>query len=212
MENMRQFVKEKKKLGRKNPFLTWRFLVFRFNEEEKEQAKKIASEIGIDRILFAPPYIDHERFPDWIPSDTKYDLYLANNLPSVEQNHNPRKRCDWHYISSAINSDGGVAPCCGTFRKTDDFASIDYESGSGYMSAINNGKFVSVRRRFSGKGKQALDLVCENCPTPKIMNYANFVNKIILFRTAANILGKVRVLKLLQFINRKCLTAISPTA
>jgi MoaA/NifB/PqqE/SkfB family radical SAM enzyme len=192
IENIRRFVEQRKKLRRKNPYLTWRYLVFRFNEGEREQAQKIADEIGVDRILFAVPYVDRDRFPDWIPTDSKYNRYIGSDAPSTSEKVLRNKRCDWHYISSAINSDGAIAPCCATFSKKDDFASIDYAAGSHYMKAINSERFVAVRERFAGKREDPVDLVCENCPTPEIMNYSNFVNKMIVFRTAADFLEKFR--------------------
>ena len=152
MQNMQRFIRMKKMLGRKNPFIIWRFLVFKFNEDEIQKASDLADQYDVDRIVFAAPYIDYERFPHWIPKNKKFQMkplqdYLespkasATSSPPSSQKSSPersRTRCDWHYVSAAINSDGSIAPCCALFGKADDFASYSGNEQNSYMAAVNN--------------------------------------------------------------------------
>jgi len=197
MQNMQRFVKMKKQLSKRNPLITWRFLVFRFNEDEIEKASNLANELGVDQIVFAPPYVDNKRFPDWIPKNSKFQrpqyraeptsleggtVESSGSIQEPSRNEH-RNRCDWHYVSAAINPDGSIAPCCALFSKKDDFASFTGKDGGGYMAVVNNEKYRTVRDRFAGRINQPVDLVCEHCPTPEIMDYGKYSNGMIRILT-----------------------------
>jgi MoaA/NifB/PqqE/SkfB family radical SAM enzyme len=194
-ENMRRIVDMKRRLGSSSPLVTWQFLVFGFNEHEVEKARILAAEIGVDRILFRPAFLDVDRYPlppeekeamaGWRPKDALYQIQSSSEADSK-----PHSRCGWHYTSTAVNWDGTVAPCCTLFEKRHDFGSLDV-SGS-YMDVVNNEAFRSVRERFAGKRKQPVDLVCEHCPTPSIMNYNRFLNRQILLFTAVGLIESIR--------------------
>jgi MoaA/NifB/PqqE/SkfB family radical SAM enzyme len=194
-DNMRRIVDAKRRLGVTSPLLTWQFLIFSFNEHEQENAKALADEIGVDRILFRPAFLDVDRYPlpqaereamaAWKPKDK---LYQIETFTQAAAKHH--SRCGWHYTSAAINWDGSVAPCCTLFEKQHDFGSIG--DGKSYMDVVNNDAFRSVRDRFSGRRKEPVDLVCEHCPTPLIMDYDRFLNRQILLFTAVGLIERVR--------------------
>jgi hypothetical protein len=100
-------------------------------------------------------------------------------------------RCDWHYISTAINPDGGVSPCCTVFEKGDDFGSLE-EGTRAYMDVVNNDRFRAIRDRFAGRRTESTGLVCEKCPTPAIMNYGRIVNRQIALVTLVQMGNGVR--------------------
>jgi MoaA/NifB/PqqE/SkfB family radical SAM enzyme len=201
-KNMQRFAQMKKSLGRKNPRLIWRYLVFSFNEHEMQKASDLAKELDLDEIVFAQPYVDYERFPDWIPKDRKFQMkslqnYLEfqNVASNSEQKSQPEKyhsRCDWHYISAAMNVDGSIAPCCALFGKKNDFASFTGKEGGSYMEGVNNEKYATVRNRFAGRIEDPIDLVCENCPTPEIMNLGYNMNRIVAVLTAVQLLETIK--------------------
>jgi len=194
-DNMRRIVRMKRELGSTSPLISWQFLVFGFNEHEIEKARTMADEIGVDRILVRPAFLDIDRYPlspsdrreisAWKPQDKLYQIESGPH--SGEKAHT---RCGWHYTSTAINWDGTVAPCCTVFEKQHDFGSL--KDHSAYMDVVNNNAFQTVRERFSGKRKEASDLVCEHCPTPSIMNYHRFLNKQIVLFTAVGLVESIR--------------------
>jgi MoaA/NifB/PqqE/SkfB family radical SAM enzyme len=194
-KNMRRIVETKRRLKQSFPLVTWQFLVFAFNEHEVAKAQQMATEMGVDRILIRPAYLDTERFPlepsekstiqNWKPKDP---LYQIESFMDEKPKHH--SRCGWHYTSTAINWDGTVAPCCTLFEKRDDFGTLD--KNHSYMDVVNNESFRAVRERFAGKRKEAVDLVCEHCPTPSIMDYNRFLNRQIVLFTAVGIIEKLR--------------------
>ncbi len=200
LSNMRRIVEAKRRLGVTRPAIVWRFYVFRFNEHEIEHARSLAAEVGVDRFVLGSPFLDEGRYPipdadrkamgEWattLPAFNRYD-------PSHPEYADPaatsarRSRCDWHYVSTAINPDGGVAPCCGVYERAHDFGSLaGGPDGRAYMEVVNNGKFRSIRDRFAGRPGVPTGLVCETCPVPAIMDYGRILNRQVLMFTLVEI-------------------------
>lgn len=188
--NMRRIIEMRNSLGLRRPVVSWQFLVFRFNQHERERAVQLAREIGTDRLTFLAPYLDDDRFPlsptdrtlisKWTSEDPAFNRYDATHSEYAGQGAKVRHRCDWHYVSTAINWDGSVAPCCTVFEKKDDFGYLNYDGGDTYMSIVNNAKFRSVRDQFAGRSTERNGLVCERCPTPSLMRYAPQLNRRIV--------------------------------
>jgi MoaA/NifB/PqqE/SkfB family radical SAM enzyme len=102
MRNLRAMVDEKRKSGRDLPFLNWRYILFKWNDsdEEMEQARRMAIEMGVDRLCweitdhpedafsrrFVPGSPDFER----IKRETWDDSNLGNAIPGAT----PRARID----------------------------------------------------------------------------------------------------------------------
>jgi MoaA/NifB/PqqE/SkfB family radical SAM enzyme len=200
--NLRRILALKREMGLSGPVVTWRFYVFRFNEHEMGRARELAAEIGVDRLVFGTPFLDEGRFPipaadreamrQWASTDPAFDRYRPGHSEYLDPAAKGpvRKRCDWHYVSTAINPDGGVAPCCAVFEKGNDFGTL---GGDGtYMELVNNAAFTSVRARFAGRRAEPTGLVCERCPTPSIMDYGSIMNRHIALYTLAALAGTAR--------------------
>ena len=54
LRNLRAMVDEKRKWGRDLPFLNWRYILFRWNDSDEEMnvARRLAAEIGVDRLCW----------------------------------------------------------------------------------------------------------------------------------------------------------------
>jgi MoaA/NifB/PqqE/SkfB family radical SAM enzyme len=186
-DNLRRMVAIKRQLGQAQPLITWQYLVFRFNEGEIGEAARMAAEIGVDRIDFRSPFLDVDRYPlgesdrqtmaAWAATDRLYQIAPKTAAAAAKR----YTRCGWHYTSAAINWDGSVAPCCTVFEKRDDFGTLGPCGEHGYMEVVNNALFRSVRDRFAGRESKPTNLVCENCPTPLIMDYHKMLNRHIVF-------------------------------
>lgn len=188
--NMRRIIEMRNTLGLKKPYVKWRFLVFKFNESEIEKARELAGSIGVDRLIFEAPYINDERFnlsqedkktvASWGSDDRAYNrnhpLYkgLGGKTPSAKS-----VRCDWHYVSSCINWDGTVSPCCTLYDDADSFGKLTGEKS--YMAVYNNANYRAIRDRFAHRLDRNTDLACERCPTKDIQNYGKYVNRQIMF-------------------------------
>jgi len=204
LDNMKRVLAARRARGMTTPRVNWQFLVFRFNEHEIETVRRMADDLGVDSVTFRAPFLDEGRVPlsaadktavgGWAPTRLEFNRYdEASPAHTVVP---ARPRCGWHYMSTAINWDGTVAPCCTVFEKRDDFGQLS-GAGGDYMSIVNNAKFRAVRDSFAGRGAGAdgadpQGLVCLKCPTPFLMDYHSHVNRQILLYSAASALDALR--------------------
>jgi radical SAM protein with 4Fe4S-binding SPASM domain len=116
--NMELLIKTKKELNLKKPIIEWQYLVFRHNENEIEQAQKMAKEIGVDKINFAKPWCPK----DWVSTIDKYSNYnIKNDTKEYKQYNN---YCNWLWNGIVINANGSVSPCCSVENESEDFGNI----------------------------------------------------------------------------------------
>lgn len=167
IENIKLIIETKKRYKADFPIIVWQFLVMRHNESETQKAQEMAEELGIQfklarircdmgRELFMNQRERFESVKQWLPESAKYSKY------DYEQNtsKNLKQTCDFLWDFSVINWDGGVAPCCGVYRKEDIFGNIN--NGS-FKSIWNNAKYRAARRFVSSHIEQEAHTVCHNC-------------------------------------------------
>ena len=201
-DNMHRIVNMKHALGVNRPNVVWRFLVFRFNEHEIEKARQMAKEIGVDHLMFESPYLDEGLYPlskqdkeamkSWCSQYPEFNRHDPSHSDYADVSIAKRFRCDWHYISSAINWDGTIAPCCGVFKKEDDFGSLGKEGETSYMEVINNRNFRAVRDLYARRTKESTGLVCDNCTSTEMWVYSKLINREILHFTIVRLIESLR--------------------
>ena len=149
LDNVRRINAAKKKLGSASPKLIWEFHVFEWNEDDIELARSMAEELdmefAVDKGWVAGP--------EWNPeSDFKFYQRIL-----------PSSRCEFLWERAVINSDGGVAACCGAFYKEDDFGSVQDLS---FKEVWNNKNFQEARKLFASRdgSEHGKSLICHECP------------------------------------------------
>jgi len=119
ISNLKALVSKRKELGRKTPYITWNFLVFRDNEHELGKALKIAKDIGVDRIRFVganvaadacmtmrPLAENIEMSTDLVGLGTRFSHFTKEGKPKY-----PKTSCDLLWRRCAVSWDGSVFPC-----------------------------------------------------------------------------------------------------
>jgi organic radical activating enzyme len=167
LENVRLINEAKKKLGRQNPAVVWEYHLFSHNLHEVEQARTMAAELGMT-FAVSKGWVSGA---DWDPQGTYNGQFVTNPGP-----------CSFLWEHAVIHNDGGVAPCCGTFYREDDYGAIRNVAarparaeptvtsseleGRTFREVWNNGRFVKSREMFVSREKAsgAKDLVCYDCP------------------------------------------------
>jgi MoaA/NifB/PqqE/SkfB family radical SAM enzyme len=151
LNNLRGLISLKKEMRSSTPFIEWQFLVFKHNEHEINDAKKLARELGIDNIVFLPAYTENESFDS---SDKKYHLPKSTPLSK-------RSDCKHLWSTLAFHWNGNVVPCC-----------YDYQGKIAYDNLLNepfdriwnNQEFQESRRIIkSGPGYDSKGLFCDTC-------------------------------------------------
>lgn len=194
--NMKMIVAAKQRVGSAAPRIVWRFLVFRHNEHEIEQAKSMAEEMGIELELGAPYIaIAQEPYRDWVSTIPQFNLYPSVTSgvqaePSPAAQQGPQSgACDWLWMSAAVNANESVSPCCGIWEERHDFGKI----GAGGFRALWNGERYRAARAFMRTGTPTgLNLICEQCPFPNLWKHASHFDQLILESFSKRLPGFMR--------------------
>jgi pyruvate-formate lyase-activating enzyme len=155
LRNARMVADAKKRLGSSTPHMIWEFHVFKHNVEDIELAKQLASEIGMD-IAVSKGWQTGE---EW-DNGGQYNFFSAAiPFPCLFL---------WHY--GVVNTDVGVAPCCGSFYPEDDMGKLSIEPGElgakTFREVWNGERFQTARRLFSSRTgpREVQKSICYSCP------------------------------------------------
>jgi MoaA/NifB/PqqE/SkfB family radical SAM enzyme len=156
IRNMEILLRIRKKLAARQPFVEWRFLVFKHNEHDVAAAHAMAAQMGVDKIGVEGGTTENM-------SDRKgavNESLLPSEKRYQKSYHFDDNFCDWLWRNVTINWDGSVSACCLSYKKDDDFGVFNKES---FMKIWNNDKFSASRMLFdSGRGCKAGTL-CDSC-------------------------------------------------
>lgn len=102
----------KKELNSKTPCIEAQFIVFRFNEHQIGEFKKLAPIWGADKISIKSAQIHSpNKNKDIIPTINKYSRYKKiNNEWKIKKDFS--KACFRAWYGMVISADGNILPCC----------------------------------------------------------------------------------------------------
>jgi MoaA/NifB/PqqE/SkfB family radical SAM enzyme len=192
MSNLQRLAQKKRELGLERPVIVWQFLVFRYNEEDIETAKQMASDMGVKLKLGAPFVYQEEQWIDMTPTLDEFNLY--RQLPAAEsqpETSAKSRRCDWLYSSAAINANGSVSPCCVVPVAQDDFGRL---AGGDFKHVYNNEKYQAARALFTGQANGHTAIICDHCPWPSQQSMLDWVPPLIVAQNPFlhRVIGRVR--------------------
>jgi MoaA/NifB/PqqE/SkfB family radical SAM enzyme len=168
MANMRNIIQKRDKTRSAKPRVIWQFIVFSFNEHEVAGAAKLAREAGVDEIRFISSFSNMEemvykddtqkqsQLNDFLPADPRYHLFRT----AAGQKTEIKPRCNYLWGQISLRTDGGIAPCCGSYYRRDDFGSL---AEAGILEIWNNDKYRSARRAVKSGGIYRSSTVCDPC-------------------------------------------------
>lgn len=159
LEGTTNLIAERKRLKMKTPNVALQFLVMKHNEHELAEVKKIAEQLGVDRLLIKNIEVrslDEAR--EWLPSDKKFRRYNYDGrnyaVKGIDKN-----ACTRPWLSTLINWDGTFVPCC--FDKNGDFPMGDVHKISDVNEMWLGNKFTDFRSRLL-QNRKSID-ICRNC-------------------------------------------------
>jgi len=158
VDGMRRFMEIKKEMNSKTPLIALQFLVMKHNESQIADVKKLAEDIGVDRLLIKNIEVRSlEEAKEWLPVDDKYRRYHFDG-EHYEVKNADKKSCPRPWLSTLINWDGSVVPCC--FDKNG-----HYEMGNINKQNMDdiwqNEKFTKFRYQLL-TNRKSIDM-CRNC-------------------------------------------------
>ena len=103
--NMRDIMRAKKEFGLSSPYVCWQFFVFKHNQHEIKKAVELACELGVDQIMFHPPYVPDELKAQWQTDLPEFSVF------DYCHSHIKQDSCVWPWGSLNIRPDGTVSLC-----------------------------------------------------------------------------------------------------
>jgi radical SAM protein with 4Fe4S-binding SPASM domain len=166
LANLKELAAYRHEAGSRTPILEWQFLVMKHNEHQIEDARRIAADIGVDRLRFLGaglPFDDLDNVElarEWLPRNPKYRGYDPATINSRGYLYD--EKCFYLYRAMTVNPRGEVSPCCAIHHEKWDFGDLLDES---LEEVWNNDHYRSARSLFSKRATDArVDTACHHCP------------------------------------------------
>lgn len=166
LDNLRHLVDYKRRTQSSTPVVEWQFLVMKHNQHQIEDAKVMASELGIDRLRFTGAGLPFDEFTDqtlaneWISDLEKYRDYAPERV--LDKGYLYDEKCFYLYRAMTVNPLGEVSPCCVLYHDKYDFGNL---LASSLEDVWNNSYYRASRALFSKKHYQPdVETVCSKCP------------------------------------------------
>jgi radical SAM protein with 4Fe4S-binding SPASM domain len=135
------------------------FLVFKHNQRQIPEVKKIARSWGADRVWIKSAQMEYlESAGEWIPEASEYNRYEKDDRGDWKLKGKLRNRCKRLWQTTVITSDGLTLPCC--FDKRAEFPMGNMENQS--LELIwKNESYQEFRKQVLGNRKGTG--ICLNC-------------------------------------------------
>jgi radical SAM protein with 4Fe4S-binding SPASM domain len=158
LDGIRNLVAAKKQLGSRTPYLFLQFLVMKHNEGEIPQVKRLAGELGVDRLLIKTIQVmTAPEAEEWLPTDEKYRRYeVESGRLQVKQG---KGVCPRVWMTTLMDWDGQIVPCCFDKNGEHAFGVLDHQHS--FAEIWKNADYQEFRRRML-KDRNSID-ICRNC-------------------------------------------------
>lgn len=166
LTNLRELVNYKRSQDKATPIIEWQFLVMKHNEHQMDEARRLADEIGVDRLRFTGAGLPFDDLANttlgaqWLPENPQYRGYD----PAIinDRSYLYDEKCFYLYRAMTVNPSGEVAPCCAIHHSKWDFGNL---LNSSLDDLWNNEHYRASRALFSRKPhRSAVKTACHSCP------------------------------------------------
>jgi radical SAM protein with 4Fe4S-binding SPASM domain len=159
IEGIKNIVRVKREMKSQTPHIIVQFIVFRNNEHQLGDVRKLCREIGVDELQFKTAQIyDYRNGNPLIPTIQKYSRYHKMPDGSFEFKNKLPDRCYRMWSSCVITWDGITVPCC--FDKDADYKLGDLKEKT-FREVWKGKMYYDFRTRVFTNRKQTD--ICQNC-------------------------------------------------
>lgn len=103
----------RKKGNYQKPYTIFQFLVVKPNEHQIEEVKRLAKNLGVDKVAFKTAQIyDYENGSRLMPSNSKYSRYALQSNGKYAIKNPLLNQCWRMWQGCVITWDGKIVPCC----------------------------------------------------------------------------------------------------
>lgn len=159
LEGTRNIVAAKKQLKSKTPHIVFQFLVVKPNEHQMNEVEQLASQLGVDEVLFKSAQVyEFEHGNPLIPANEKYSRYKKKSDGTYVIKNSLLNQCWRMWSSCVITWDGLVVPCCFDKDATHQLGDMKQQ---GFKDIWKSQKYNQFRSSIL-KSRQEID-ICKNC-------------------------------------------------
>ena len=159
IEGTKHLIEQKKSMGSRTPHIIWQFVVFKNNEHQVEEIKRLGKNIGVDEIKIKTAQIyDFENSQGIIPDNEKYARYKKDTSGKYVIKNKLLNQCWRMWQGCVVTWDGKIVPCC--FDKD-----AKYTLGNLNEESLKAVWFSQAYDSFRGailKSRNEID-ICTNC-------------------------------------------------
>lgn len=149
----------RRRLGSRSPVVHLQFIIMKHNEGEIDAARRIARDVGADRLSLKTAQVyTEEEARRYLPTDERYSRYSYRGR-GLTMNGRVRNTCRHLWYSTVINWDGVVSPCC--FDKDAHYGLGDALNGQDFEHIWTGPRYTAFRNTIL-KDRASVP-ICSNC-------------------------------------------------
>lgn len=158
-EGVRNLVAEKIRQRSRTPYLFLQFLVMKHNEDQIPEMERMAADLGVDRLLKKNIQVEtSEEAAIWLPRKESHRRYRYDGKEFTVK-RNGKGPCPRPWLTTLVNWDGGVVPCC--FDKNGHYGFGKISAKTPYRTIWNNDTHIRFQKAMLN-GRDSID-ICKNC-------------------------------------------------
>lgn len=136
VDNVKRIAEAKKAFNSSTPHVRWKFIVFDYNEHEKDYVVHNYKKLGFDSYVFV--------------NDSGTELKRGNVDKHKAYLLKQKKACFWPWRALVVDWNGEILPCCGGITSHWGIGNISQSEEAG--SVWNSDIYISIRRSFHKDG------------------------------------------------------------
>jgi radical SAM protein with 4Fe4S-binding SPASM domain len=157
LKGIETLVKTKQNLKSKFPTIHLQYLVFKYNQHQMSEIRKISKLLGVNKLDFKSAQIENEENYSLIPDIKRYSRYKYENGEYTIKNK-MQNRCFRIWSTLVISWDGNIVPCC--FDKDLDFIMGNVKQ-TPILKVWKSENFIRFRKSTLLNRKKTS--ICRNC-------------------------------------------------
>ncbi len=159
IDGTKRLLEWKEKLNSKTPHIIWQFIVFKHNEHQLPEIKKLAKQVGVDELGIKTAQIyDYETSDNFIPENTELSRYEKLPDGSYKIKNKLLNQCWRMWRGSVITWNGLVVPCCFDKDATHQFGDVREAT---FHEVWHSDRYNNFRNAIL-RSRKEID-ICKNC-------------------------------------------------
>jgi radical SAM protein with 4Fe4S-binding SPASM domain len=159
IDGIKTLVEARKKLKATNPLIVIQFIVFRSNEHEINDIKKLGKALGVDKVeIKTAQHYNLTSENNLITTIKKYNRYTQKENGSWELKYKSKGGCLRLWTTSVITWNGKLVACCYDKDAEFTFGNLEKEN---FKTLWKSKEFMEFRREIL-KSKNSITM-CTNC-------------------------------------------------